>query len=344
MRFFSKFKPFMICMVSTVFLLSACGKPTVSTPEKHEIPVPEGYETSQDDLGADAFQSLLDNPQSKYFTINDYYNMKSEGSLRILPEDSLMVPYSQNLEGAHGGYIFVPIDGQSYRYNVANVLPEDTKGKDKIFEFVETDDWGNELNWTIYTLSEDPSCQTLMGDTGRLGILELAYAPALGSTQADIQDARNAGFVMMKDDEPEKDDGKWETFAAKCENGEAAEIRLGFIYTKEGLNMSEDLAAATADNYPALFLSELRFDGTQYTISPLGRLGEEYVVHERKGIDSPVQTFAYMLHLDDPDAERYVLVNDPTLTWERIWQGMLSSTLGDQVEYRMVYHRTKTNK
>ena len=40
-------------------------------PEKHEIPYPEDYPTTQDKDGADAYENSLDHPDSRYFTIND---------------------------------------------------------------------------------------------------------------------------------------------------------------------------------------------------------------------------------------------------------------------------------
>ena len=79
-----------ITALMMVLLLTACGgsasapEGDASVPEKHEIAVAEGYETAQDDLGADAYGGWCDNPDTKYFTINDYYNMASEGSLHIL--------------------------------------------------------------------------------------------------------------------------------------------------------------------------------------------------------------------------------------------------------------------
>jgi len=75
----------LITALMMVLLLAGCGGgESASAPEKHEIAVAEGYETAQDDLGADAYGGWCDNPDTQYFAINDYYNMASEGSLHIL--------------------------------------------------------------------------------------------------------------------------------------------------------------------------------------------------------------------------------------------------------------------
>ena len=75
----------LITALMMVLLLAGCGgSEEAAAPEKHPIAVAEGYETAQDDLGADAYDGWCDNPDTQYFAINDYYNMASEGSLHIL--------------------------------------------------------------------------------------------------------------------------------------------------------------------------------------------------------------------------------------------------------------------
>lgn len=67
-------------------LIYACATGIASTlPELHTIPADESMGTLNDEDGADAFQNTLDHADSRYFVINDYYNMASEGSLHILP-------------------------------------------------------------------------------------------------------------------------------------------------------------------------------------------------------------------------------------------------------------------
>lgn len=72
-------------LILTLCLLAAaagCGAGRVA--EKHTIPYPEEYPSHQDELGADAFAELLDDPDSVYYTAGDYYNAKSGGTLHIL--------------------------------------------------------------------------------------------------------------------------------------------------------------------------------------------------------------------------------------------------------------------
>ena len=75
----------LLVLLLTFLLLCGCAK-TAHLPEKHAIPADASMGTTEDEDGADAFQSMLDRPDSRYYAINDYYHMKSEGSLHILSQ------------------------------------------------------------------------------------------------------------------------------------------------------------------------------------------------------------------------------------------------------------------
>lgn len=53
-------------------------------PEKHEIPYPADYPPPEEEEGADSYAGVLDHPYSRYYVINDYYNMESGDTLHIL--------------------------------------------------------------------------------------------------------------------------------------------------------------------------------------------------------------------------------------------------------------------
>lgn len=83
----------------SVFSLTACGKNDKSAPKLHNISYPDNYATHQDDEGADAFNNSLDHPDSRYYVINDYYNMKSDDTLHII---SRFKTYQQTTEYSCG--------------------------------------------------------------------------------------------------------------------------------------------------------------------------------------------------------------------------------------------------
>ena len=68
-------------------------------------------------------------------------------------------------------------------------------------------------------------------------------------------------------------------------------------------------------DYYAFFLKEVSYDGTAYTL--------------RSPADGTVtqKIYRYLRHFDEDGMERYVLTNDPTATWEEIWESMTNSDL-----------------
>ena len=78
-------------------MLSACARSTQgSLPEIHAI----ASEVNLDEEdGANFYQNTLDHPDSRYYRINDYYNMKSSGGLHILPK---FATYQQTSEYSCG--------------------------------------------------------------------------------------------------------------------------------------------------------------------------------------------------------------------------------------------------
>lgn len=99
----------MICMI-VIFCFSIWSAEAHSAnsdvPECYTIPYEEGMETTGDADGADAYDHALDHVDSRYYIINDYYNMKSENGLHILSE---FETYQQTTEYSCGGSI--GIDG-----------------------------------------------------------------------------------------------------------------------------------------------------------------------------------------------------------------------------------------
>ena len=57
---------------------------SVADKESYTIPYPEKYGDSPEKDGASSFGGITDHNRSRYYVANDYYNMKSEGTLHIL--------------------------------------------------------------------------------------------------------------------------------------------------------------------------------------------------------------------------------------------------------------------
>lgn len=74
-----------VMMILPLVFSGISARAEEAAPEVHAIHAPENYPTMQDEDGADAYAGALDHPDSRYFTVNDFYNMQSGGTLHILP-------------------------------------------------------------------------------------------------------------------------------------------------------------------------------------------------------------------------------------------------------------------
>lgn len=84
-------------------------------------------------------------------------------------------------------------------------------------------------------------------------------------------------------------------------------------------------------HYTAL---DLNFDGSAYTISWLEdgqRISKQFLYLKHFAGEKERENMAYDAY------EHYVLVNDNTVTWQRIWEGLISSQSGAAIEHMTVY-------
>lgn len=136
-----------------MFAFTACGSDDSSSGdqaktalEKHQLAYPEGYDTTS--AGASSYDGWCDNADSAYFTINDYYNMKSEGTLHILEN---FETYQQSTEytcGPSSAYMVLNwFGGDTEKYDeltIADMSGTDSStgvGPDGLADFFEEIGW-----------------------------------------------------------------------------------------------------------------------------------------------------------------------------------------------------------
>lgn len=95
--------PALCLLVCLALLCCACGKTAApaetAPPAFHTIAPDADLGTLDDADGADAFANSLDHPDTVYYAVNDYYNMRSGGGLHIL---SQFETYQQTTEYSCG--------------------------------------------------------------------------------------------------------------------------------------------------------------------------------------------------------------------------------------------------
>jgi hypothetical protein len=129
----------------------------------------------------------------------------------------------------------------------------------------------------------------------------------------------------------------WDTFFQTVNNGTPASVLCAHYYVLDKEHMSAELYEEEKDKYPKLFFYLVEYDGTEYSV----KVRESTV----EAVDYQ-ESFKYLLHFtgDAPSStalyssyDNYVLVDDPTATWEGIWAGMVSSQLDAGYKHFTVY-------
>ena len=264
-------------------------------------------------------------------------------------EESGMVPTTADLHGIWNGYLFLPINGETYRYEQTDADPEMAVQGELLDSF--TEQTGTKtVSWEIYSVQESPDRsvvlakaeadrEVLSGNSVVTATEEsqnrylYRYSPAKRSEPDALQKAKDDGCAVMEDGYASFGQEIWQTFVETAEKGQKASVQAAHYYTLDEEGSSREYYQSVKEDYPILYRFHLEFDGETYTL----RWTEEETGY--------VRTYRYLMHYrgDGSDAEerefeeRYVLTNDNTVTWEDIVNGMLSSQSGDAIDHYSIY-------
>ena len=264
-------------------------------------------------------------------------------------EESGMVPTTADLHGIWNGYLFLPINGETYRYEQTDADPEMAVQGELLDSF--TEQTGTKtVSWEIYSVQESPDHsvvlaqaeadrEVLSGNSAVTATEEsqnrylYRYSPAKRSEPDALQKAKDDGCAVMEDGYASFGQEIWQTFVETAEKGQKASVQVAHYYTLDEEGSSREYYQSVKEDYPILYRFHLEFDGETYTL----RWTEEETEY--------VRTYRYLMHYrgDSSDAEerefeeRYVLTNDNTVTWEDIVNGMLSSQSGDAIDHYSIY-------
>jgi hypothetical protein len=152
-----------------------------------------------------------------------------------------------------------------------------------------------------------------------------------------LENAKNDNLVVYENSNITAGQSVWDAFIMNVENGKPDVVRLAFYYTLDDPSRySPEYYEEIKDDYPVLFIMDLSFDGTAYSLYSIEN-GIEYS-----------QRFNYLKQFTEasPPAsaiytkrEMWILVNDDEVTWEQIRHGFFSSRFGDFIDHRIVYSK-----
>lgn len=135
--------------------------------------------------------------------------------------------------------------------------------------------------------------------------------------------AKKDGCLVMEDSTVTSGKAQWEEFLETSRDGEACAIRVVNYYPLgDPSRYDPAYLEAVKDQYPMLFVHDLTFDGKTYTWQGYedGKLHTETYRYLKEDIEqarTPQATYDY--------CHRYLLVDNPDVTWDEIFQGLISS-------------------
>lgn len=262
------------------------------------------------------------------------------------PDSIVMVPTEANLVGMHSGYMFLPIDGAVYRYEPNDTSEDPFTMGNLIYECTEVDVLGTTTYWEVYELEEYPNHEKIKCvPKGQGDSCIFKYAPALRTDKEVFEEAEKRGFVIIRgfrDEIINKDN--WFAFLDKVAAGEPASVCIGNLYSNVEMNMSADIREATNEDYSSFFMTELVYDGVEFTVSPVNWVDGTFVQCEIPGYNSPEQTYPYLMHYVDKGRtgiesfasyDKYVLTDRNDVTWNDLEMDMILCTFS--MRYYEVY-------
>ena len=150
-----------------------------------------------------------------------------------------------------------------------------------------------------------------------------------------LDDAKADGCVVYEDSDITSGQSVWDEFIKDTDDGKNSTVRLVFYYTLgDPSHYSEEYYAEIKDDYPVFYIMELSYDGDKYTLFQTED-GKDYK-----------DVYRYLVkYSGEPSSDSatyseytyYVLVNDNTLTWKDIEDGMLSSQSDAWIDHHKVY-------
>lgn len=155
-------------------------------------------------------------------------------------------------------------------------------------------------------------------------------------TDEALPDSRQCGHVRFEDLSITQGDQCWQDFYSLSASGIPCSVYLAYYYTLDEATTDPEYYKAEKDKYPVTYQAELTYDGTEYNITAW---------NSDKTVLDCDKTYKYLVHYtgeyDLPDAEaleydHYILVNDGSVTYEDIEQGLLSLKFGDAIDHYSV--------
>ena len=223
-----------------------------------------------------------------------------------------------NLRGLVAEYLFVPIDGLTYRYVLTDSDPAGVT-VDRLLDYATEETPIESIVWEVYSLKEYPDMTKLLIISGTNSAWLCEYAPAQQAEEGALETVKAEGYVVEEDGWLTSGQEVLENFYQATQNGTPAFINVAHYFTLDPDRTASATYEAYKQDYPCLYISELSYDGETLVL----RTQEEVRVYE------------YLMKYPGTET-RYVLTHDNTHTWDQLWRSLLSSAAGVAIDHYTV--------
>jgi len=247
-----------------------------------------------------------------------------------------MTPTTANITGAFDGYLYVPIDGATYRYEIIFDDPDSVTPGKLMYQFTEEAD-PFDVEWRVYAVDDYPDRSVVLAEAGDDYVHLYRYSPSKAVDPAMLEQAKEDGKIVLENGYATSGQALWNTFYKYAEQGKHISADIVHYHTlREPGQYDQKYYEAHKEDYPSLYEFELTYDDGTYTMK-WNEYGTEY---ERQ--------FKYLRKFEDvlptqqsfkepQKVTRYVLTNNNTASWDELWRSLTSSQLGDFIDHYTIY-------
>jgi len=246
-----------------------------------------------------------------------------------------MTPTTANITGAFDGYLYVPIDGATYRYERIFDDPASVTCGKLMYQFTEEAE-PNDVEWRIYAVDDYPDRSVVLAEAGDDYVQLYRYSPSKAVDPAMLEAAKDKGKIVIEDGYVSAGADRWDQFYRSTLEGESYFVEVAHYLTLGNGNYDAKYYEAYKEDYPYMTEFDLAYDGTKY------------ILHWREQGVPYVREYKYLRMFEDtlPSAQssgapqkviKYVLTNNNTASWEKMVNSLASSRLEDYIDYFPIY-------
>ena len=243
-----------------------------------------------------------------------------------------MVPTDTKLKGLAAGALLLPMDGHTYRYLLTDSTPENATADELLYRFQEID-MGEQVLNEVYSLKEYPDRSKVLLISGKNGPWLCEYSPPQRCSDTALADAIEAGYVVIEDGIATHGQEIWHEFYDQTQKGNEASVTVAQHHTLNPDRCDFVYYEIFKQDYPCLYVHELRYDGKQFTLS-IGVEGTRTYEYLMKYEDGPNYAFSSVV----PQYRyQYVLTHDNRYTYNQLWMSIASSQVGAYIDHYTIY-------